>query len=336
MENSFKSWLQTSNVECMKRWRNEIIALGISWHAFHGERKEGTIATLERYGIPSFDACQIYSIASEQIARSNAPMGIFWDLDAFPSAAQPEIAARIRNCTSNHGRLVVFRSYTGREESSIASDQRRRDLIQHGCQVVNVDHCWTEGLATKHLITDAMEFAYTCKEVGTVCFVTCDKAVNYVAQKLKKTWTNSIVITKKGNEDMFTHSDLTLTWEKVVMPSYRSLLAPPPGFHALSVPAPIARQEQNFSSITKLESKPQTSQYRIQEWNNNYDVNSSPKTTAVSGSAGMLSETDIQRLKAIIINNSHVGKSGGRGTLKSQAGGMVRFCYCLFRLIFYY
>lgn len=336
MENSFNSWLQTSNIECIKRWRNEIIALGFSWHAFHGERKEGTIATLERYGIPSFDACQIYSIASEQIARSNAPMGIFWDLDAFPSVSQSEIVARIRNCASNHGRLVVFRSYTGREESSNASDEMRRDLMQYGCQVVHVEHCWTGGLAVKHLIADAMDFAYTCREIGTVCFITCDKAVNYVAQKLKKTSTKSIVITKEGNEDMFTHADLTLTWEKVVVPSYRSLLAPPPGFHALSFPTPIARQEQKYSSITKLESNPQTSQHRIQGWHNNYVVKSPSKTTAGTKSASMLSDTDIQRLKAIIVNNSHVGKSGGRGTLKSQAGGMVRFCYLLFRLLFYY
>lgn len=74
----FDEWVRSATSHpCLQRWAEELIALGVTWDTFRRD-PERVVKDLCAGNIPLLAANDIVEISSAQLAKSEAPMAIFW------------------------------------------------------------------------------------------------------------------------------------------------------------------------------------------------------------------------------------------------------------------
>lgn len=228
---SFEEWLNKSvEHSYIQQWSQRLIELGASWDTFRRCDEQGVVDDLVQGGIPLLAARDIYTLASEAIARSDAPLAIFWDLENMPipsSISGREVATRLKSVVAAHGDLVQFRAYSN-IGLGLVPQQKRSDLQLSNCHLVDCPHSGRKEVADKMIIVDAMQFAFTHPEGATLCFVTGDVDYAYLLAVLQRPQWRTIVISKGTMQSMLhVNCDMKMRWESDVLQLRSSLPAVP-------------------------------------------------------------------------------------------------------------
>ncbi len=242
----FGDWIKKATYPCIQAYSDRLIELGASWDSFRREEKD-VIQDLAKSGIPSLAAFDIYKIASEQIARSEAPMCIFWDIEnvSIPTnVSGRHVAARIKSVLAPHGCLEQFRGYASIGLNHIPKE-KRSELQLSGCHLVDCPHAGRKEVADKMIIVDAMKFAFSHPEGATLCFITGDVDYAYLLSTLQKPQWRTIVISKGLLQSMLhVNCTMEMRWETDILQ-----LAP-------KVPKPVDDTTTQNKTDSAEESKP--------------------------------------------------------------------------------
>ena len=231
---SFDRWILLSTHPCIKTWSVNLLTLGVSWDSFHRDDNE-ILQDLRSGGIPTIASHDICKIAKDEIARSQAPMAIFWDIECLPIPKEisgVHCCSRLKSALCPFGDLVQFRGYASIGLNLIPQN-KRSELHLSGCHLVDCPHNGRKEVADKMIIVDAMKFAYDNPNCATLCFVTGDQDYAYLLAVLKQQpqW-RTIVISKGSDENvrmLHVNCDERMSWETDIL-GISSRLLPPPGF----------------------------------------------------------------------------------------------------------
>ena len=237
----FDQWVASAAHPCIQKWSGQLLALGVSWDSFHSAANDVLQdLTSGDDGIPPVAARDIYRVASDELARSQAPMGIFWDLECTPipsSMSGAHSCSRLKSALAPYGDLVQFRGYAS-IGLNLIPEKKRSELHLSGCHLVDCPHNGRKEVADKMIIVDAMKFAYDHPKGATLCFVTGDMDYAYLLAVLKQNPNWRTIVISRGSIDttrmLHVNCDKRMCWETDVLethyPPKQHLLPPPPGF----------------------------------------------------------------------------------------------------------
>lgn len=313
-----------------------LIQMGATWNSFRREQNE-VVEDLVAGGISQIAARDIVASAKEEIERSKKPMAVFWDLENAPIPSKRsgrEVIERINEVLCPYGHITQFRGYASIGLNHIP-EQKRSDLQQSGCHLVDCPHNGRKEVADKMIIVDAMEFAYTHLEGAALCFITNDNDYAYLLTRLRKPEWYTIVISKcdaesilhiNANKKMNWNTEILTVMDKMT----ESILSdpkptPPPGFHvAASIPIVTSNQEGQKPMDTPL-----TLPQKTLAGGNPHATyaNIAGNTCFVeSGCSETVMRSNQQLLREAVKNNS-LGGAFPSTALKSVVSGQLRTRY---------
>jgi len=221
---SFEEWVKTANFPCFREWGQQVVELGASWDSFRREDKDVIVDDLVNGGIPILAARDIAAIASAEVAKSRAPMAVFWDLENIPiptDTSGRDITTSLKSILAPHGDLIQFRGYASIGLNHIPQE-KRSDLQLSGCHLVDCPHHGRKEVADKMIIVDAMQFAFQHQEGATLCFIAGDVDYAYLLATLQRPQWRTIVISHGTMQSMLhVNCDMKMRWETdILQPIY--------------------------------------------------------------------------------------------------------------------
>ncbi|CAB9508901.1 expressed unknown protein [Seminavis robusta] len=178
----FSDWLRRQQAEnphgaVTEQWATQLLALGASWDTFRDRTADLVVNDLMTVcDIPLLAALDIVRRAQDEIARSQAPLAVFWDLEQVPlfvgekddnGILCTETIRELQSLLKPYGSLQRFGCY------GTLSNPRQQQLTLQllGCQHVETSDNSSQEVT---IAVDAMEFSHNHPDGAVVCFVTSE------------------------------------------------------------------------------------------------------------------------------------------------------------------
>ncbi len=350
MTETFSHWIKNNSHSCIAEHADRLLELGASWDTFRSEDTHDILDDLVQIGgIPLLTAKNICKIVRSEIARNEAPMSVFWDMNNVPIPtlmSGRQTAMKIKSTLAPFGSLKQFRGYGGFDETT-CSQEKQSDLQLSGCHLIDhPQHRVRDANSSKRaiankmmIIVDAMQFAFSHPEGATLCFIIKGGEdmfdFSYLFSILHNTsqWRTVVITSSNANGNNLHETqphmscDLKMTWESDIL-SHRplpALVSPPPGFLPLSFseqPSSNYEDDQQSSLTTSsLAAATSLQEPRNTDRNEEEAVIIDNRETSNSFADEGVGLKEAELLRSIVAKAS---TDTGPGTLKSLVGNVLR------------
>lgn len=183
----FADWVRDASqpYQCIRLWAPRLIQMGVTWDTFRRD-ENSVVKDFIDNGIPVVAAKDIYCLASTKFQeRRKSPLAIFWDLTASSIPDDASGQAIVRHLKSKlslyYEERIQIKAYCTALELGLLSGEKYLELLYSGVHLVYCPHDGPEGVITRMMIADALDFALSHVDGATFCFITsaevCDPLI---------------------------------------------------------------------------------------------------------------------------------------------------------------